>query len=194
MNDNTITGTKGGTPERKQRGRHTASTLSMGLLGRKPFILRIDTFITPGLPYLALIGLPDTLLSTMREHVKSACVASGFEWPETRVTVNLTPCTLPKQNSLCSLAIAASILTAGEASPRNRLVDTVILGDVNADGTIPPIESDPTMLVDHARRQGVTRIIIPEANLAGTGMPAGIGVIGVRHVGEITEKTDRTGN
>ena len=46
---------------------------------------------------------------------------------------------------------------------------TIILGDVNEDGTIPPIDADSTELTAYAaHRLEIHRIIIPSANLAGT--------------------------
>ena len=62
-------------------------SLSVGLIGLKAFIIQIQAFISPGLPYFSVIGLPDASLSESRERVKSACQASGFKWPDTRVTV-----------------------------------------------------------------------------------------------------------
>lgn len=58
------------------------SALSVGLIGLKAFIVQIQAFVSPGLPYFSIIGLPDTSLSEARERVKSACQASGFKWPE----------------------------------------------------------------------------------------------------------------
>ena len=60
------------------------SALSVGLIGLKAFIIQIQAFVSPGLPYFSIIGLPDTSLSEARERVKSACQASGAKWPETR--------------------------------------------------------------------------------------------------------------
>ena len=54
------------------------SALSVGLIGLKAFIVQVQAFISPGLPYFSIIGLPDTSLSEARERVKSACQASGF--------------------------------------------------------------------------------------------------------------------
>mgnify|MGYP000143384544 CR=1 FL=1 len=52
------------------------SALSVGLIGLKAFIIQIQAFVSPGLPYFSIIGLPDTSLSEARERVKSACQAS----------------------------------------------------------------------------------------------------------------------
>ena len=103
------------------------------------FIIQIQAFVSPGLPYFSIIGLPDTSLSEARERVKSACQASGAKWPETRVTVNLSPASMPKRGSSHDLAIAASVLSASGTIPHDCLNDTVVLGEVNLDGTVLPI-------------------------------------------------------
>ena len=68
------------------------TALSVGLVGLKAFMIQLQAFISPGLPFFSIIGLPDASLSEARERVKSACTASGFKWPQTRVTVNMSRC------------------------------------------------------------------------------------------------------
>ena len=65
------------------------STLSVGLIGLKPSSSKCR-LSSAGLPYFSIIGLPDASLSEARERVKSACQATGFGWPQTRVTVNMS--------------------------------------------------------------------------------------------------------
>lgn len=63
---------------------------------------------------------------------------------------------------------------------------TIILGDVNEDGTIPPIDADSTELTAYAaHRLEIHRIIIPSANLAGTTIPTGVEVIGLGRIDEL---------
>ena len=78
------------------------STLSVGLIGLG-FIVQVQAFISPGLPYFSIIGLPDASLSEARERVKSACQATGFGWPQTRVTVNMSlrPCPNAVRRMIC---------------------------------------------------------------------------------------------
>ena len=162
------------------------SALSVGLIGLKAFIIQIQAFVSPGLPYFSIIGLPDTSLSEARERVKSACQASGAKWPETRVTVNLSPASMPKRGSSHDLAIAASVLSASGTIPHDCLNDTVVLGEVNLDGTVLPINGLlPSLL--HARDQGVCKVIVPHANLDEAALVPDVNAIGVRHVGELIE-------
>ncbi len=163
------------------------SALSVGLIGLKAFIVQIQAFVSPGLPYFSIIGLPDTSLSEARERVKSACQASGFKWPETRVTVNLSPASMPKKGSSHDLAIAASVLSAAGAIAHDCLADTIVLGEVNLDGTVLPINGLlPIML--HAREQGVCKVIVPYANLDEARLVPDVKAIGVT----ACRRTDRT--
>ena len=162
------------------------SALSVGLIGLKAFIIQIQAFVSPGLPYFSIIGLPDPSLSEARERVKSACQASGAKWPETRVTVNLSPASMPKRGSSHDLAIAASVLSASGTIPHDCLNDTVVLGEVNLDGTVLPVNGLLPILL-HARDQGVCKVIVPHANLDEAALVPDVNAIGVRHVGELIE-------
>lgn len=169
------------------------SALSVGLIGLKAFIIQIQAFVSPGLPYFSIIGLPDTSLSEARERVKSACQASGAKWPETRVTVNLSPASMPKRGSSHDLAIAASVLSASGTIPHDCLNDTVVLGEVNLDGTVLPINGLLPILL-HARDQGVCKVIVPHANLDEAALVPDVDAIGIRHVGELIELMGGTAN
>ena len=162
------------------------SALSVGLVGLGAFLVRLQAYVSPGLPYFSVIGLPDTSLSEARERVRSACQSAGFRWPETRVTVNLSPASLPKRGSSHDLAIAAAVMSATGFIPHGALAGTAVLGELNLDGTVLPVTGLlPAML--HARERGVSRMVVPHANLEEASLIGGIDVTGVRHVGEMVE-------
>ncbi|KAB8289254.1 ATPase AAA [Bifidobacterium ramosum] len=162
------------------------SALSVGLLGLKAFIVQVQAFVSPGLPHFSVVGLPDASLSESRERVKSACQASGFHWPETRVTVNLSPASMPKRGSSHDLAIAASILSASGVIPHDCLEHTITLGEVNLDGTVLPVQGLlPIMLL--ARERGIPRMIVPQGNAQEAALVEGLEVTCIRHVGELIE-------
>lgn len=162
------------------------STLSVGLVGLKAYVIEIQAFVSPGLPYFSIIGLPDASVAEGRERVKSACQTSGFHWPETRVTVNLSPASLPKRGSAFDLAIAVSVLSAARFIPPDALANTVVLGELNLDGSVLPIHGLlPIML--RVRERGIRRMVVPHANLEEAALIEGVEVQGVRHVGELIE-------
>ena len=160
------------------------SAISVGLVGLKAFLVQMQAFVSPGLPYFSIIGLPDASLSEARERVRSACSAAGFSWPQTRVTVNLSPASLPKHGASHDLGIAASVLSAGGSIPDEALRGSVTLGELNLDGSVLPINGLLPVLL-HARDRGITRAFVPHGNLEEAGIVSGMEVHGVRHLGEL---------
>lgn len=99
--------------------RKHSMTLSMGLMPTSsPYLVQLETYISPGLPYFSVIGLEDKD-RRMRERIQAACATVGYQWPECRTTMNLMPASMPKQPELCVLACAASVLAADGKSRRN---------------------------------------------------------------------------
>ncbi|WP_055426632.1 YifB family Mg chelatase-like AAA ATPase [Bifidobacterium aesculapii] len=162
------------------------NALSVGLIGLKAFVVTMQAFISPGLPYFSIIGLPDASLSEARERVKSACQATGFHWPETRVTVNLSPASMPKRGSSHDLAIAAAVLGAAGAIPHECLIGTIVMGELNLDGTVLPINGVLPILL-HARERGVRQVVLPAGNMDEAALVEDLAAVGVRHVGELIE-------
>ena len=97
------------------------------------------------------------------------------------------PTNQPKRPGLCALSAAVCIMAADGTIGIPDLESTVILGDVNADGTIPPLDKDVdlTVLVEHAREQGIQRVILPAADLAQAGRPDGVEIIGVENLNDL---------
>ncbi|OZG50055.1 YifB family Mg chelatase-like AAA ATPase [Bombiscardovia coagulans] len=161
--------------------------LSVGLIGLQAFLIQAQAFISPGLPYFSIIGLPDTALSESRERVKSACSASGFQWPQTRVTVNLSPASKPKRGSTHDLAIATAVLDAAGAIPPQSFEQALVLGELNLDGSVLPINGLLPILL-HASAQGIHKAYVPYQNLEEAQLVPNVTVIGVRHLGELIEQ------
>ena len=163
------------------------TAMSIGLIGLKAFVVQMQAYISPGLPYFAIIGLPDASVSEARERVKSACSSCGFHWPQTRVTVNLSPASLPKRGAAHDLAIAASVLAAGNMIPPGCLSNTLVLGELNLDGTILPVNGILPMLLNAASHH-ITRAFVPYANLEEASLVGSIDAVGLRHLGELIER------
>ena len=68
--------------------------------------------MAPGPPICHIVGLPDTALSEARERVRGAIRNSGFEYPLSRITVDLAPADQRKRGATYDLAIAVGFLVA----------------------------------------------------------------------------------
>jgi magnesium chelatase family protein len=76
-----------------------ARTHAMALVGVQGHVVEIEADIENGLVALLLVGPPDTALREARDRIRSAIVNSGQSWPQRRITVGLSPASLPKRGS-----------------------------------------------------------------------------------------------
>ena len=65
-----------------------------------------------GLPAFNLVGLPETEVKESRDRVRAALQNARFDFPASRITVNLAPAELPKESGRFDLPIAIGILVA----------------------------------------------------------------------------------
>ena len=80
--------------------------------GLRGELVRVEVDVAPGLPGCHIVGLPDTALSEARERVRSAIRNAGFDYPLSRITVNLAPADRRKHGAAYDVAIAIGILLA----------------------------------------------------------------------------------
>jgi len=96
----------------------------------------VQVQITPGLPRIVLVGLPDKAVNESGERVRSALIASGLGIPPKRIIVNLAPADLPKEGSHYDLPIALGIMAAIGAIPQDALDGYLALGELGLDGRL----------------------------------------------------------
>ncbi|SEQ21994.1 magnesium chelatase family protein [Devosia sp. YR412] len=96
----------------------------------------VQVNITPGLPKIILVGLPDKAVNESGERVRAALIASGLGIPAKRIIVNLAPADLPKEGSHYDLPIALGIMAAIGAMPRDALDNYLALGELGLDGRL----------------------------------------------------------
>jgi magnesium chelatase family protein len=128
-------------------------------------MVEVEADLADGIPTVQLIGLPDTALHEARDRVRAALVNSGFKWPNKRVTVGLSPASLPKSGSGFDLAVATALLSAAGEIPPSALLGVVLLGELALDGRIRPIRGVlPAVLA--AAEAGLTTVMVATDNAA----------------------------
>lgn len=136
------------------------SAVCSGIKGRT---VLVETDISRGLPGINIVGLPSATVMESRERVKSALINSGFDYPRGRITVNLTPASLRKNNSGLDLPTAAGILMcSGELRPGDGDRWGVI-GELALDGSILGVDGALPMLIK-MKEEGLDGIIAPDGN------------------------------
>ena len=137
-----------------------ARTHAIALVGVEGHVVEIEADIENGLVTLLLVGLPDTALREARDRIRSAILNSGQVWPQRRITVGLSPASLPKRGSAFDVGIAVAILAAAGAIPARALARTMFLGELGLDGRLRPV---PGVLPAAAAAAGAgfARVVTP---------------------------------
>ena len=152
---------------------------SVAVRGLDGELVEIEADISSGLPGVHLVGLPDAALQESRDRVRAAITNSGQDWPRTRLTLALSPATLPKMGSVYDVPLAAAVLSAQRRTPWQRLETTVLLGELALDGRVRPVHGVLPALVA-ARNEGWPCAVVPAENLAEASLVDGIEVCGVQ--------------
>ena len=140
-----------------------ARTHSVALVGVEGHPVAIEADIANGLVGLLLIGLPDTALREARDRIRAAIINSREDWPQRRITVGLSPASLPKRGSSFDLGIAVAIVAAAGAVSAMMLDKTVFLGELGLDGRLRPVRG-VLPSVAAAAAAGFDEVIVPSAN------------------------------
>ena len=127
----------------------------------------VEVHIGPGLPSLAIVGLPETAVREARERVRSALTMAGFEFPPGRITVNLAPADLPKGGGRYDLPIALGILSAS-GQLQARLEGWEFAGELALGGALRPV---PGLLPFALQAREAGRgLVVPEGSGAEVGV------------------------
>jgi magnesium chelatase family protein len=157
---------------------------SVAVRGLDGQIVEIEADITSGLPGVHLVGLPDAALQESRDRVRAAITNCNNRWPMSRLTLALSPATLPKMGSVYDLALAAAVLSAQRKTPWRQLESVVLLGELALDGRVRPVRGVlPAVLA--ARDGGWSAVVVPAENLPEAGLVDGIEVWGARTLSQV---------
>jgi hypothetical protein len=155
-------------------------TRGVALQGIEGALVDVEADLVRGLPKVMFSGLPDAACRQAPDRIKAAAENSGVPIPNRRLTVNLSPASIPKVGSGWDLPIAIAVLAASEVFAAGVVDEIVHVGELGLDGSIRPVRGVlPVVLA--AARMGMTQIVVPAANAAEAALVPGIAVVPARH-------------
>lgn len=153
-------------------------TRAIALQGLDGSVVEIEADISNTLPGIAIIGLPDASLGEARERVRAAASNSGCPLTDRKLTVNLSPASLPKHGSAFDLGIAVAALAANGGLGADSVAEAAHIGELGLDGRLRPL-AGVLPATAAAARAGISTILVPLANRAEAELVPGIRVVGV---------------
>ena len=160
-----------------------ATALSATLVGLHAHLVRVEVQATRGPPFFELVGLAEAAVRESRVRVKSALALVGVDINQCRVVVNLAPGDVKKTGSGFDLAIAAAVMGALGAAPRESVSRVLFIGELSLEGTVQPLRGVLPQLLG-ARSRGVRRAVVSRANAAEAALVEGVDV---RTVGSLQD-------
>jgi len=157
------------------------------LVGIDAELVEVEADVSNGLPITIIVGLPDAAVQESRERVRSAIKHSGYQYPQTRVSLNLAPGGLPKVGTHFDVPIAVAIMLANGLKIKKGFTtpdDAIFIGELSLDGSV---KSTPGVLamVEAAKSAGFKGAFVPNDNASMAALVNGIEVFPVRNLKQI---------
>ena len=153
---------------------------SFGLFGVESYPIDVEASITRGQAAFDIVGLPDAAVKESKDRVRTAFKNCGFEFPISRITVNLAPADTKKEGPIYDLPIFIALLKA-TGNLTAGLDDCAFLGELSLSGDVRPINGVLAMTIS-AKENNVRKLFVPAANAREGAVVDGIEVYPVKSV------------
>lgn len=162
-----------------------AKVKSQGLYGLSSFDVIVEADISSGLPRFDVVGLPDAAVKESRERVRASIKNCGYDFPVSRITINIAPADIKKEGPIYDLPILIAILKAsgqilGDISDYAFIGELSLNGEIrNANGVLP--------MVINAKESNIGAIFVPYENAGEASVIKGIDVLPAGTIMDIIE-------
>ncbi|KGN31884.1 hypothetical protein N802_19180 [Knoellia sinensis KCTC 19936] len=161
-------------------------TLCVALTGLEGRLVDVEAHISAQLPHFSVTGLPDKACGQAPDRVRSAAATSGYPLPPQRITVNLSPASIPKQGTGFDVAIALATLAAAGVVDARRIAGVAHLGELGLDGSVRGVRGIlPSVLA--VAKAGIRHVVVPPANVAEAQLVDGVTVHSAANLATLVE-------
>ena len=152
--------------------------------GTQGHIVTVETHLASGVPGFHLVGLPDTSIKEARDRVRAAVQSCGLAWVQKRITVNLSPASLPKAGAAFDLAIAVGMLAARGRVKAAAIENCVFVAELGLDGSLRPARAVLIAALS-SRKAGYTTLVVARESLDEASLVPGIRVRAYSHLRDL---------
>ena len=160
-----------------------AKAKSLGIYGMDAFSVIVEADLSKGLPRFEIVGLPDAAVKESRERVRASIKNCRYDFPVSRITVNIAPADIKKEGPLYDLPVFIAVLAA-TGQIKGSIDDYAFVGELSLAGDIRPCNGVLPMLLK-AREEGIPSVFIPYGNKTEAGAVDGIDVFAAKNIFEV---------
>jgi magnesium chelatase family protein len=147
---------------------------SSSLVGATGLEVRIEAFVSKGIPVFVTVGLPDSVVRESRVRIEAALKELTKDLMQRRVVINLAPADLRKEGSALDLAMAVATLVGLEQIKPEVVASLAFIGELGLDGSLRPVPG----AILHARsaKEHGRALVLPQANAQEAALITGLTV------------------
>ena len=161
-----------------------SKTRSGAVYGIDASLVEVEVHITSGgNGEFQIVGLPDAAIRESRARIHAAIRNSGFEVPFRKITINLAPADIKKEGAAFDLPMAIGILI-GTGVIKGASEHILMIGELSLDGGLRPVRNCLSLAL-LARKQQVSKLIVPFENANDAALASGVSVYPMRTLTEV---------
>lgn len=162
----------------------TARVTSATALGFDGHIIDIECDAKKGLPGIAIVGLGNKSIDEAKERIRSAITNSHFDFPVSKITINLAPADLPKDGSHFDVPMAIAILIVSGQIKQLAVKGVAFAGELSLTGELRPVRGIVN-IAETVRKHGITTLIVPMQNASQAALIQDVEIVGAKTLGEV---------
>ena len=152
---------------------------SMALEGIEGFPVEIEAATIRGQQQMvSIIGLGDQAVKEAGERIQAAITCYGYDLPKDKTLISLAPGNRRKRGSHYDLGMTLALLAETDQIAARDIDKYVFIGELSLDGRIRPCTGVLSMITA-ARQCGITKAVVPAANLKEAQKISGIEAFGL---------------
>ncbi len=167
-----------------------ASVNTLMIAGIQALPVKVEVAIHSGLPNFSIVGLASTAIREARERVRAAIKNSGYDFPNSRITVNLAPADIKKGGSHFDLAIAIGVLQASQQLAPLPSSRSYFAGELSLNGTLHQVPGILPMCLELSKATAPCSFVVPESNCLEAAVVDGVNVIPAGSLKEVCDFLD----
>lgn len=126
-------------------------------------VTTVEVDLRHGIPAVDISGIDDSNVNAARETLKAATKNAGFEFPDGRVLISVSPADLRKNSRNADLAMALSVQNALNTTTEDKILAVGELDSWDSSANVIPAKAMRAAAKD-ALELGITKIICHPAN------------------------------
>ncbi|MBQ9531001.1 MAG: YifB family Mg chelatase-like AAA ATPase [Eubacterium sp.] len=162
-----------------------AKVKTQGIMGLNTFDVTVEADLSSGLPRFDVVGLPDAAVKESRDRVRASIKNCRYEFPVSRITVNIAPADIKKEGSFYDLPILIAVLKAS-SQLKASTEDYSFIGELSLDGEIRSTNGILPMVLQ-AKQSNIGAVFIPADNAREGSVVDGIDVLPAKNIYEVID-------